>query len=149
MECYTCKSNSGERRISPGRTIFEGEYWYVEHAYPVRMEGWLVLVLKRHVEAMHELTEAECVELGRLQGRVARLLHADTGSQKEYAMCFAEADHFNHVHVHIVARSADLPHELRGAGIFAMLKTEERGALPPEQIRAYCEHLKVKFNDYA
>jgi hypothetical protein len=35
MECWTCKSNTGEKRISPSPTIFEGEYWLVEHAYPV------------------------------------------------------------------------------------------------------------------
>jgi hypothetical protein len=51
MECLTCKSNSGEQRISPGPTIYEGEYWFVEHAYPVKRLGWLVIVLKRHEEA--------------------------------------------------------------------------------------------------
>ena len=56
MECWTCKSNLGEKRISPGPTIYEGKYWLVEHAYPIKMIGWLVIVLKRHAEALHELT---------------------------------------------------------------------------------------------
>ena len=47
MECLTCKSNSGEQRISPGPTIYEGQYWLVEHAYPVKRVGWIVIVLKR------------------------------------------------------------------------------------------------------
>lgn len=46
--CFTCLSNSGEKRISPGATIYEGQYWLVEHAYPVRRTGWIVIVLKRH-----------------------------------------------------------------------------------------------------
>ncbi|MEO6458764.1 MAG: hypothetical protein ABIO92_10925 [Chloroflexia bacterium] len=144
MECYSCKSNSGERRISPGPTIYEGEYWYVEHAYPVRMKGWLVLVLKRHAEALHELSAEEFVELGVLQGAVTKLLHAEIGTQKEYTMCFAEADHFNHVHLHVVAKAHDLPHELRGPRIFAMLKTDEGDPLPPEEIAEFCNHLKSK-----
>jgi diadenosine tetraphosphate (Ap4A) HIT family hydrolase len=56
MECLTCESNTGEKRISPGPTIYEGNYWLVEHAYPVKTIGWLVIVLKRHAEALHELT---------------------------------------------------------------------------------------------
>ncbi len=29
MDCWICRSNTGEKRISPGPTIFEGEYWPV------------------------------------------------------------------------------------------------------------------------
>jgi len=144
LDCYSCKSNSGEQRISPGPTIYEGKYWYVEHAYPVGMVGWLVLVLKRHVEALHELSAHEFAELGVLQGTVARLLHLELSSQKEYIMCFAEAEHFNHVHVHIVAIAHDLPHELRGPRILAMLKSEQVEPLPPDEIAAFCSHLKSR-----
>ena len=65
MECWTCKSNIGEKRISPGPTIFEGQSWLVEHAYPVKTIGWIVIVLKRHAEALHELTIEEFIELDR------------------------------------------------------------------------------------
>ena len=144
MECYSCKSISAEQRISPGPTIFEGVYWYVEHAYPVRMVGWLVLVLKRHAEALHELSMEEFAELGVLQGVVAKLLYSEMGCQKEYTMCFGEADHFNHVHVHMVAKSHDLPHELQGARIFSMLTAGEGEPLPPEEIADFCTHLRSK-----
>ncbi len=50
-DSYTRRSLSGEQRISPGPTIYESRYWLVEHAYPCRMLGWLVIVLKRHVIA--------------------------------------------------------------------------------------------------
>ena len=49
-ECWSCPSLSGERRISPGPFIHDGRYWMVDHAYPTRLPGWLVLVLKRHAE---------------------------------------------------------------------------------------------------
>jgi hypothetical protein len=48
MECHSCRSISGEKRISPGPFIYEGAYWLVDPAYPTSHLGWLVIVLKRH-----------------------------------------------------------------------------------------------------
>jgi diadenosine tetraphosphate (Ap4A) HIT family hydrolase len=52
-------SNSGDKRISPGCQIFNGKYWLVEHAYPSNLVGWLVIVLKRHCEKLHDLEKEE------------------------------------------------------------------------------------------
>ncbi len=138
-DCWTCRSVSGEKRISPGPIIYEGEHWMVEHAYPTRLVGWLVLVLKRHAEALHELSTGEFEELARLQALVARALAAETGCVKEYAMCFAEAEHFRHVHVHLVPRAPDLPEEFRGGRIFGLLNVDEREAVPAAEVTAFCE----------
>jgi len=62
VECFTCQSISGEKRISPGPTIHTAKFWLVEHAYPGKLKGWLVLALKRHVQALHELTRDEFLE---------------------------------------------------------------------------------------
>jgi diadenosine tetraphosphate (Ap4A) HIT family hydrolase len=70
-DCWTCRSLSGEKRISPGPTLCEGQYWVVDHAYPARQVGWLVIVLKRHAEALHELGDAEFEELARARRRAA------------------------------------------------------------------------------
>ncbi len=145
MECLTCRSNSGERRISPGPTIYAGRYWNVEHAYPVKMAGWLVLVLKRHAEALHELSEAEFEELAALQKQAAYVLHEVFGCAKEYAICFGEAEGFPHIHFHVVARAPDLPEGLKGAQIFKMIKATEAEAVPPAEIRAFCEDLQRRF----
>lgn len=146
LECLTCKSISGERRISPGPTIYEGRHWLVEHAYPCGMKGWLVLVLKRHVEALHDLTPEEFAEPGELQGRSATALHRVLGCEKEYAACFAEAQGFNHIHFHIVARPHDLPDELKGSRIFAMLKVTEQDAVPPNEIVQLCIDLQKEYS---
>ena len=53
-ECYSCRSISGTTRISPGPYIYKGQFWLVDHAYPTRLKGWLVLVLKRHAETRFE-----------------------------------------------------------------------------------------------
>jgi diadenosine tetraphosphate (Ap4A) HIT family hydrolase len=144
MDCYSCKSTSGEKRISPGPTIYEGEYRLGDHAYPCGMVGWLVLVLKRHAEALHELSPEEFTELGKLLSQVAIILHQELGCEKEYIACFGEAAHFNHIHFHVVAKAHNLPDELRGPGIFRMLKVTDEEA-PRDMIREFCEHQKSKF----
>jgi diadenosine tetraphosphate (Ap4A) HIT family hydrolase len=141
MECRICPSNSGERRISPGQTIHEGEYWLVEHAYPVARKGWLVIVLKRHAEAVHELTPLEFAELAGLQSRATKLLHEMLQSQKEYISCYAEREHFYHIHFHVFAKPADLPAEQLGGGSFALLKVTEAEAVPGKEIAEFCRLL--------
>lgn len=144
MDCFTCKSISGEKRISPGPTIYEGKYWLVEHAYPCALKGWLVLVLKRHVESLHELSREEFLELGELQHRLAQLLFQELDCEKEYAVCLAEAEHFHHIHFHLIPKPHDLPDELRATRIFSMLKVEGKDVIPPDEIDALCEHFKTR-----
>jgi diadenosine tetraphosphate (Ap4A) HIT family hydrolase len=145
MECWTCKSNTGEKRISPGPTIFEGTYWFVEHAYPVKIIGWIVIVLKRHAEALHELTVEEFAELAQIQARLIPLLHEELQSEKEYISCYAEMEHFHHIHFHVFARPADFPEELKGGKSFALLKVTPEAAIPLNEIISFCEMLKDKF----
>jgi diadenosine tetraphosphate (Ap4A) HIT family hydrolase len=145
MECWTCKSNSGEKRISPGPTIFEGKYWLVERAYPVKVIGWIVIVLKRHAEALHELTSEEFTELAEIQARLIPLLHEELNCEKEYVVCYAEMEHFRHIHFHVFAKPSNLPEELKGGGSFALLKVMGEEAVPSNKILAFCELLRDRF----
>ena len=147
MDCWICRSNSGEKRISPGPTIFEGKYWFVEHAYPVKVIGWIVIVLKRHAAALHELTAEEFIELGQIQARLIPLLHKELHCEKEYISCYAEMEHFRHIHVHVFARPADLPEELKGGHSFALLKVTPEEAVPPKEIIAFCKLLRDQWNE--
>lgn len=79
-ECRVCAQNLGEGRISPGPVIHQGTAWRVEHAYPSSLLGWLVIVLERHAEALHQLEPEEAVELGILQRAVAIALNAKFGT---------------------------------------------------------------------
>ena len=145
MDCYTCKSNSGERPISPGPTIYAGERWRIEHAYPCGMKGWLVIVLNRHAEALHELTAEEFSELSQLTETTVRALRGHLQCEKEYMVCFAEAEHFNHIHVHVIAKPRGLPQELRGTAIFKMLHVTENEVIPPDQVAELCLQLQPYF----
>jgi diadenosine tetraphosphate (Ap4A) HIT family hydrolase len=145
MECWTCKSNTGEKRISPGPTIFEGQYWQVEHAYPVKTVGWLVIVLKRHEEALHELTTEEFIELAEIQAKLTKVLFEELHCEKEYISCYAEAEHFYHIHFHVFAKPPDLSDELKGGKSFALLKVTDEEAVPSNKIIAFCELLRDRF----
>ncbi len=141
-ECYSCPSLSGEKRISPGPIVYDGRYWVVDHAYPTTHTGWLVIVLKRHAEALHELGREEFAELAEIQYRLAQALQRDNNTLKEYTACFGEAAHFSHIHVHFVQRPIDLPAEMRGPRIFARLNVDQEQAISAEAVIAYCERLK-------
>jgi len=140
-ECYSCQALRGERCISPGQLVYDGQFWRVDHAWPTALVGWVVLVLRRHATALHELTGDEFAEMGALLARTVQALHAETGCAKEYLACFAETDHFNHVHIHIVPRTSDLPHELQGPRVFALLKPGEGETARDVEVRAFCARL--------
>lgn len=139
MKCLSCMSLSGERRISPGPYLYQGTHWIVDHAYPTTHLGWLVIVPKRHVEALHELSREEFQELAEIQYRLVQVMSTEPGVQKEYMMCFAEGEGFQHVHVHMVPKPDDLPVEVKGPRIFARLEVDEEHALPAPELTAFCE----------
>jgi len=97
-----------------------------------------VIVLRRHAEALHELSRAEGEELGLLQWAVSKSLATTTSCLKEYAVFFAEAPGFQHVHVHMVPRSSELPQDLRGGRVFAFLQAPESEVVPKEHIAEFC-----------
>lgn len=121
-----CKTCALVRRRDAGQApawdaIVRTPGWDLVHAFDSALEGWLVLVLRRHEAALADLTPAEADELGPLIRRVSGALRAVTGCVKTYAMQFAEAPGHGHVHVHLVPRPADLPADRRGAAVFGYL----------------------------
>src|SRR5258708_2680435 len=124
MECFACKNISEEKPISPGGIIHTGKYWVVEHAYPTKLLGWIVIVLKRYAEALHELSKDEFIELAELQEKQVKLLHSEFSTKEEYSICFAEAEHFKHIHFHIVPKTDEITDEIKGPKVFELLKID-------------------------
>jgi len=143
--CHSCLSISGEERISPGETIFAGRYWLVEHAYPSGLEGWLVIVLKRHCEKLHQLSSDEWLELSTLQQRCCKVLKTVFKSSKEYTMCFAEGQGFKHIHFHVVPKHSGFDKENSGAKAFNYLKMPQSRWVSKPRVREICRQLKRKF----
>ncbi len=118
-QCESCKNLQEKIRLSNAPRIFETAHWIIEHVHPTSVEGWVVLVLKRHCKALHELTKAEYSELSKLLKSVCEALHSILDTEKEYVMQFAEMAGFNHVHFHVIARGKDWPAELKGPRVFS------------------------------
>lgn len=148
MDCKTCLSISGQEPLSPAEAIFNGQYWLVEHAAHVPIEGWLVLVLKRHAEALHELNSAEWHELVNIQNKAIHALKKIYHSHKEYVACFAESEGFEHIHFHVIAKSDHLPAAAKGSRVFSLLqavRSGEQKELPKDEVLKAVEKLRKEF----
>ncbi|GAA1372891.1 HIT family protein [Streptomyces beijiangensis] len=119
--CYSCEREEEYGGLPPREHIASDTHWRVAHAIGTSLPGWLVLLPRRHVTAVHELTDAEAGSLGLWQVRLSRALRESTGCEKTYVVQFAEQAGFSHVHFHVVPRAADLAPELRGGKIFDLL----------------------------
>jgi diadenosine tetraphosphate (Ap4A) HIT family hydrolase len=123
MICHTCEltthRDSGEAPLWD--SIFRTQYWDVVHAYNTALLGWLVLVARRHIAAIDEMTEDEALEMGKLVRELSLVLKEQTGCLKTYVVQFAEAPTHQHVHFHVVARMPDQPEDCKGPNIFKYL----------------------------
>ena len=133
-DCLTCQALQEKIRLTDAPTVIETGLWKVEHAYPTSIKGWLVIVLKRHCEAVHELTGPELAEFGKLLGVCSQALQAVLGARKEYVMQFAEQAGFHHVHFHLVPRTPDMPPSLIGPQVFSALGDKAKHPLPQEEV---------------
>ena len=122
-QCQTCELVARRDRgeAPPWDAIYRSQYWDVVHSFNTSLEGWLVLVARRHMAAIDEMSDEEAVELGRLLRRVSLALKEATGCVKTYVVQFAEAAGHPHVHFHVVPRMADQPDDRRGPNIFRYL----------------------------
>jgi diadenosine tetraphosphate (Ap4A) HIT family hydrolase len=148
MNCKSCDSNSGKKRISPGSTIYEGNYWLVEHAFPTSLKGWTVIVLKRHCEEMHNLSVNEFQELSSIQNMLIKSLKKIFKSKREYIFCFAEAEGFKHIHFHVVPKHNEFSDDFKGAKVFHYLKPKPEEILPETIIIDICDELKHEMNHF-
>lgn len=125
--CKTCelinRRNTGEAPLWD--SIHRTQFWDIVHSYNTALPGWLVLVVRRHIEAIDELTDDEATELGSLVRRVSIALKEVTGCIKTYVVQFAEHEDHPHVHFLVVPRMADQPEDRRSTKIFGYLGVPE------------------------
>ncbi|MGH8922432.1 MAG: HIT family protein [Actinomycetes bacterium] len=108
--CLTCEQESSLDTALPWQRIALDDDWRVTHSFNTCLPGWLVLLPRRHVLTIAELTDREARSLGVWLVRLSRAPRAVTGRVKTAQ--FAEADGLpvwcTHVHVHVVPRTAEL-----------------------------------------
>ena len=137
-ECLTCsrlaRRDAGETPLWD--SIYRALYWDLVHSYDTSLLGWLVLIARRHIEAVAEMSDEESIELGRLQRRVSMALHEVIGCKKTYIVQFAEAAEHPHVHFHVIPRMPDLSDEARGPGVFRYLGVSDEERVAEESMNA-------------
>jgi diadenosine tetraphosphate (Ap4A) HIT family hydrolase len=122
--------------------IFRSHYWDVVHSYNTSLPGWLVIIARRHIEAIDELTEEEAIELGLLIRNLSLALKSVTDCAKTYVVQFAEAAEHPHVHFHVVPRMTDQPANRRGRKIFRCLAVPEEQQVSEEAMNRMAEQIR-------
>ena len=127
-DCYSCDREAEFDDLPPRERIAYDAHWRVSHATGSDLLGWLVLMPRRHVLEVADLTDAEAASLGSWQVRLARALAQEVGTPKTYVAEFGEMPGF-HLHFHVVPRPHDLAPDLRGPKVFGYLGRPEPGDL--------------------
>jgi diadenosine tetraphosphate (Ap4A) HIT family hydrolase len=139
--CFTCERNARIDDLPPHERIAVDHHWRVAHAVGSTLPGWLVLLPRRHVLTIAELTDAEAAGLGTWQVGLSRALHSVTGCAKTYVVQFAEAARFRHVHFHVIPRMADLAADRRGPKVFEFLTQAAEHTVTRDQMNAMAADL--------
>lgn len=144
MDCFSCRQEALGAGVPPRERIGVDDHWRVAHSVGSALPGWLVLLPRRRVTAIADLTDAEAAGLGLWQVRLSRALREVTGCAKTYLIQFAEQAGFAHVHFHVVPRMADLPAEHRGPGIFHYLGQPPAARVPSEEMDRLARALSLR-----
>jgi diadenosine tetraphosphate (Ap4A) HIT family hydrolase len=143
-DCYSCAQEAEAENLPPRELVAADDHWRIAHAFGTALEGWLVLIPRRHITSVSDLNDGEARSLGIWQVRLSRALHQVMGCQKTYIAQFAEAEGFAHVHFRVIPRPPGLADELRGPRIFQMMRagddalvTEERRDQIARELTAY------------
>jgi diadenosine tetraphosphate (Ap4A) HIT family hydrolase len=133
MDCLVCHNNDHFDELPPRERIAADSHWRVAHAFNTSLPGWLILVPRRHVTSIADLTDAEAAALGTWQVRLSRALREVTGCVKTYVVQFAEQQGFAHVHFHVVPRMPDISVDHRGPAVFHHLNRSPEQSIDDEQ----------------
>lgn len=134
-DCLPCHNNALEpSELPPRERVYDDGLWRVAHSFNSALPGWMVVLARRHIASLAETTPEEAAALGPLLRDLSRALAQVVQAQKCYVMFFAEAEGFEHVHIHVVPRRADLPDDRRGAKVFGYLAVPQEQSVTPAEM---------------
>lgn len=138
--CYACgaEARAGDLPVREETWVESG--WRLAHSFGGSLPGWFVLVTRRHVTSLDELTSQEAAALGPLLVRVSAALRDVLGCTKTYTAFFAEAEGFAHLHIHLVPRMPDQPADRRGPAVFAHLAEDTIPEADRDRVAAAVRH---------
>jgi diadenosine tetraphosphate (Ap4A) HIT family hydrolase len=134
--CKTCEliSRRDANNAPLWDCIYRTQHWDVVHNYQTSLPGWLVLVVRRHIGSIDELTHEESIELGVLLRQVSLALKEITGCVKTYVIQFAEMAEHQHVHFHLIPRMANQPENRRSTNVFGYSGVSEEERVSEEMM---------------
>jgi diadenosine tetraphosphate (Ap4A) HIT family hydrolase len=107
-DCYACLRNeTPSKELPPRELVFDDGNCRVVHAFGSAIPGWLVVVCRRQITSMSQVTPQEATVLGPLLSVLSAALDDVLGARKAYVAFLAQADSFEHLHVHMVPRNGD------------------------------------------
>ena len=118
-DCPICKKHL-QMVKNNGGLIYENEFIVVSHAFLFGDEndhylGHAFVETKRHVGGIGELTKAEAEAIGWFTSLTAMALTVTLGFNHIYTFIFG--DHVPHLHVHVIGRYPETPHEYWGTRV--------------------------------
>jgi diadenosine tetraphosphate (Ap4A) HIT family hydrolase len=129
-DCISCRSIQGIERLSPVPRILETRHWVAEHLSSTSIKGWVIVLPKRHVTAIHQLPKEDMVEFGELLHVICEGQYALYKPVKEYFMQYSEGEGYSHTHVHIVPRVPELPDKFKGPRVMRAMGNNPENTLP-------------------
>jgi diadenosine tetraphosphate (Ap4A) HIT family hydrolase len=133
-DCGTCQYIARrDRGVVPlWDRILRTPAWDIAHCDGTDLPGWLVLVVRRHITTLADLSADEAAELGPLIQHVSEAVQQTVGCPKTYLVQFADHPDHPHVHLHVIPRAADLPSDRRGPAVFKHLGVPADRVVPTE-----------------
>jgi diadenosine tetraphosphate (Ap4A) HIT family hydrolase len=133
-DCYACHQNRKiPTELPPRELVFDDGNWWVVHAFGSAIPGWLVVVCRRHITSLSQLTSQEAAILGPLLAALSRALEAVFPAGKAYVAFLAEAEGFEHLHIHVIPRNEEMPQVQRGKHVFDWLNIPDGEAITDEE----------------
>jgi diadenosine tetraphosphate (Ap4A) HIT family hydrolase len=112
IACHYCEV---ERTTPDAAWIYRDALWSAVGHPLVDEPGWVIAMLRRHVEAIGDLAAAELHSLGPVAARLSEAIKSVTAAEKVYVMTFLEANH--HFHLLLTPRPPGAPPDLRGPSL--------------------------------
>lgn len=143
-DCFICRKHRREIEVFGG-PIYEDDLLYAAHIGYIQPQeekdiylGYLMVEPKRHAPGLADLTDVEAQAIGLLVTRLSRALKATEGAEHIYA--FVLGHHVPHLHIHVVPRYPDAPHEYWGIHVDEWPGAPRGG---PQEIVALCKRIRV------
>jgi diadenosine tetraphosphate (Ap4A) HIT family hydrolase len=84
-ECFNCEQGARLDELLPRDRVYVGEHWRSVHAWSA-LPGWLVVISRRHVLGLAELTSGEAIDLGQILRAGSAALEIVVGGAKTYVV---------------------------------------------------------------